>query len=91
MGKHVGHWKDCRGYYRIGNKDYEHRVFMTKYIGRELKKKEIVHHWDLNLINNIQSNLALFRHQAAHKRLHAFCRRNDIQVVNLYFNQSWLY
>ena len=68
----------------------EHRLKMSEKTGRELTRSEVVHHWDENRVNNELENLALFRHQAAHKRLHLFATRHGIPVLELKFEQPWL-
>jgi len=68
----------------------EHRVNMERAIGRPLKAKEVVHHWDENRKNNSIENLALLRHKSAHGRLHEFARRHNLPVEALKFEQSWL-
>ena len=84
----------CKDGYRMvrHNKWYikEHRKLMSERIGRELKKKEVVHHWDEVRLNNEKENLALFKHQAAHKRLHLFAVRHGLEVIALKFDQPWL-
>ena len=68
----------------------EHRAVMEEAVGRPLKKGEVVHHWDEDKKNNNLNNLALFRHQSAHLRLHWFARRNKVPVSLIKFNQNWL-
>lgn len=46
----------------------EHRLKMSKKIGRPLRKHEVVHHIDGNPRNNDLSNLELFQSNAAHLR-----------------------
>lgn len=55
-------------YCYVGNGKYkaEHRITIEKYLGRELLKKEIVHHQDGNSLNNSLSNLKLFLSQGEH-------------------------
>lgn len=56
----------CDGAHRV----YVHTYRMEKYIGRKLKKDEVVHHVDLDRQNNNISNLILFPNQAEHIRFH---------------------
>ena len=46
----------------------EHRLVMAQYIGRLLKREEVVHHIDHNPSNNDISNLMLFPSNKAHKK-----------------------
>ncbi len=63
---------------------------MEKRIGRLLNKKEVVHHWDEDRKNNNDANLALFRLNAAHSRLHSFAKRHNKKVIEFFFEQAWL-
>jgi len=58
-------------YVSIGNKKrrFEHRLVMEKYLGRELTRKEIIHHKDGNKLNNELSNLELMT-QSKHIKEH---------------------
>lgn len=67
-----------------------HRRVVEDSIGRELKRREVIHHWNEDQRDNAPSNLALLRHQGAHNRLHAFAARNGIKVIALKFEQPWL-
>jgi hypothetical protein len=49
---------------------YEHRVVMTKALGRPIKKDEHVHHINHNTLDNRLKNLAVLSH-ADHTRLHS--------------------
>ena len=49
---------------------HTHRVEAEKMIGRPLKKGEVVHHIDGNILNNCHSNLFVFKSQAEHARAH---------------------
>ena len=56
--------------YNIKNKKYRlHRLIMENYIGRKLKKSEVVHHVDGNKLNNNIDNLEIIR-DGYHSRLH---------------------
>lgn len=68
----------------------EHRKVWQDILGRKLSKKEVVHHWDEDRLNNDVGNLALMRHQAAHKRIHLFAVRHGLKVLKLRFEQPWL-
>lgn len=48
---------------------HEHRVIAEQKLGRPLKRGEIVHHKDENILNNDPSNLQVMT-QAEHMRLH---------------------
>ena len=68
----------------------EHRVIMEGLIGRKLKRREVVHHWDENRLNNAPENLCLFRSQSAHMSLHQHANRIGVPIVELKFDQPWL-
>jgi hypothetical protein len=67
-----------------------HRLVLEKKIGRFLKKNEVVHHWNEVKTDNRPENLALFRSNGAHTRLHHFARRHGLNVEDLKFEQPWL-
>lgn len=48
----------------------QHVVVMERYLGRKLKKGEIVHHVDRNKKNNSIKNLLLLKSQSEHFKLH---------------------
>jgi hypothetical protein len=48
----------------------EHRYLMEEYLGRKLKKDEVIHHDDLNSMNNHISNLTLFPTEKEHAHWH---------------------
>lgn len=66
----------CKGYRKLYGR-HEHRTIAEKKIGRPLKVGEVVHHIDLNLLNNDPSNLMVFPSQAEHAKYHATLRRNE--------------
>jgi len=53
-----------------GERVYEHRVVMTKKLGRKLLPEEVVHHLDGNSENNSPDNLRLFANQSEHMKHH---------------------
>lgn len=56
---------DVRGYV------LEHRIVARGLIGRQLTKREVVHHVDGDKTNNAPQNLRIFSSQAEHARHHA--------------------
>jgi len=46
----------------------EHRLVVEKFIGRYLKKSEVIHHIDGNKKNNLPKNLIAFSSHSAHLR-----------------------
>lgn len=104
-GKNHPGWKggsyiDKDGYKMILSTDHpnrhsnnyvaEHHLIMEKMIGRFLRKGEVVHHWDLNRLNNEPENLCLFKSQKAHRELHGFAQKHNLKVIDLKFAQPWL-
>jgi hypothetical protein len=51
---------------------YEHVLVAEEAIGRILKPSEIVHHIDLNKLNNSPSNLMVLDSNADHMRFHSY-------------------
>jgi len=51
---------------------HTHRIVAAEKIGRPLKKGEVVHHIDGNILNNHPDNLEVLPSQAEHARLHAY-------------------
>jgi len=89
--KGLGTKYDMRGYKTIPvTKQLEHRKIMCDALGREMGKKEVVHHCDKNKKNNSLNNLQYFKNHAAHKRLHHFAARHKIDMILLRFEQPWL-
>ena len=85
---------DAHGYRRLNlestERKLEHRLVMEKEMGRELKDREIVHHWNENKLDNGRENLALFRSASPHMRLHLFAKRHKLRIEALRFDQPWL-
>jgi hypothetical protein len=69
----------------------EHRFVIEKNIGRKLKNKEVIHHWNEKKDDNRSENLCLFRTNGVHWRLHRFANRHNLPVILLKFSQNWLY
>ena len=71
----------CNGYYTlfmpdhpnrgVKNMVYEHRFVMECKLGRYLTDEEVVHHRDLNPLNNEVDNLMLFKNNSEHIKFHA--------------------
>jgi hypothetical protein len=53
-----------------GKTFWEHRLVVSESLGRELKKEEIVHHIDLDKLNNSLDNLYLFSNRRCHMKAH---------------------
>jgi len=47
-----------------------HRLVVEKFLGRKLKRSEIIHHIDSNKVNNLLKNLLLLTNKT-HAKLHA--------------------
>jgi hypothetical protein len=57
-------YKDSKGYVR------EHRLVMEKHLGRYLDIKEVVHHKNLNSLDNRLENLILFDSHSSLMKIH---------------------
>ena len=65
--------------YKHKGKTWEHRVAMTKIIGRPLAKGEVVHHINGNQNDNHPSNLMLFPSASMHVKHHWELARQRIE------------
>jgi len=69
------------GYIRDKDKRYIHKRIMEQKIGRPLLNNvEVVHHIDLNKLNNKPDNLHLCENRSEHNELH-----NQLNALNTYF------
>lgn len=57
-------------WYRTVDGEHEHRTVAAKTLGRPLRPGEVVHHEDLNKLNNDPRNLIVFPSQGDHARHH---------------------
>ncbi|MAH50308.1 hypothetical protein CMI37_31090 [Candidatus Pacearchaeota archaeon] len=57
-------------FHNARNEVREHRLIMETKLGRYLSPEEVVHHLDLNSLNNDVSNLHLFKNQKEHAKYH---------------------
>lgn len=53
----------------------EHRIVVENFIGRKLKKNEIIHHINLNKTDNRIDNLMIFKSNMEHSKFHAKIRQ----------------
>lgn len=74
------------GYRKRSNSDgksmWEHRLVMSEALGRELTSTEIVHHINLDKLNNSLDNLYLFPSRREHLISHDSLRKCGIQFLN---------
>lgn len=61
---------------------YEHIIVAEKKLGRRLLPEEIVHHKDLNKLNNESSNLMIFATNADHSRFHKNGCNEELLTLN---------
>lgn len=70
-----------------GGRIRRYRKVVEDIIGRQLLKREVVHHINENSLNDVVTNLYRFRNSSAHLRWHLFLRRHalpgEILVSNL--------
>lgn len=60
---------------------YEHHVIAEQKYGRKLKECEVVHHVDLNKLNNDPSNLYICRDNKEHRLIHGQLERVAAQLI----------
>jgi len=73
VGKTQGHHGYIRLYVREGDRKryvYEHRAVMEKFIGRKLKRSEVVHHINGKTSDNRIENLELVTDNGKHRAEH---------------------
>lgn len=64
---------NSNGYIQIFNEDgwiLEHKYIVEQFIGRKLKKEEVIHHINEIKTDNRISNLMLFDNQKEHQKFH---------------------
>lgn len=64
------------------------RIIAENVLGRELKKREIIHHINENPADDRPENLFLFRHPRAHMKWHNYLWRNGLDGSILRSNLS---
>jgi len=91
-----GGYKNSQGYRFIkigihkGEYEAEHRIVMEKYLGRKLKRNEIIHHIDGNRLNNKIDNLILCSLRE-HFKIHYSLMKIAFKMVengNIKFNKE---
>lgn len=75
------------GYFRLqvnGSCILEHRYVMEKYLGRKLKRKEVVHHKNGIKTDNRVENLEIVKNNSEHMRMHrwSFGGKETITCLN---------
>lgn len=79
-----GKYINDRGYLMIsigqGKYGYAHRIEMEKYLGRELKKEEIVHHINGDRLDNRIENLEIMT-LGNHSRLHQTGFKASLETI----------
>ena len=79
-------WTDKRGYrwIRIGGKSYrEHRVIMSRYLGRTLRGDEIVHHLNSDTTDNRIENLIIMAPASHTRGHHNGAKRSDMAKARM--------
>ena len=62
----------------------EHRLVLSKEMGRVLTAEEVVHHLaPADVTDNRPTNLLLIANQAAHRRLHALYRKLPVELAEI--------
>lgn len=61
---------------------YKHILIAEEKLGRKLLSKEVVHHKDLNKLNNNPDNLMVFASNSDHIRFHMYGCNEDILSIN---------
>lgn len=83
FGKDNPNWKG--GYikdgYKIISNNLEHRIVIEKHLRRKLKSNEIVHHKDLNRLNNNINNLKLFQNHTDHIKFHNLLLKQCLDYI----------
>ena len=75
------------------NYDYEHDIVMDKLLNHKLQENEVVHHLDLNKVNNNTENL-IYLDLGQHTKLHSWIKRGcpinkkRIQNINTALKES---
>lgn len=69
-----------------GVKHDEHRYIMEQYLGRKLKRNEVVHHKDGNKLNNDINNLELMT-LSEHSRMHQVGKKHSEDTKEKYRKQ----
>lgn len=81
IGKTLGHHGYIRVYLgREGGRTryaYEHRYVMEKFLGRKLKKEEVVHHISGDTSDNRIENLELVKNNGEHRTKHHSRAKRD--------------
>jgi len=80
-------YRDDNGYLRFKDSDrLVHRWIASKKIGRKLKRDEIVHHINMNKMDNDASNLYVCRDQREHEKIHGINNPCPV-IINSRFQQ----
>lgn len=68
--------KNREGYLRDSNDQFFHRVVMEKYLGRKLRKNEVVHHINGDRLDNRTENLELTTN-SRHRKYHVKTQKRN--------------